>query len=132
MQVSKIPGVGRHKIGGVVRNSFNSANPSSHSVVHRNFSLFFKHLKNGNARSTNLHMKRDKEATLPLSRCTYFTLLRLHIWMIALHFSKLASIPRLVSIQPKNLSACIPNEHFSVFSLRSNPLMVLKVSFRSF
>jgi len=37
----------------------------------------------------------------------------LHISMMALHFSGLASMPRWVNIKPKNLPRSTPNTHLS-------------------
>jgi len=51
----------------------------------------------------NLGRKRDMAVRRPMRHCTFLTLLGLHISMMALHFSGLASMPRCVSMKPRNL-----------------------------
>jgi len=45
----------------------------------------------------------DNVVNRPISFCTYFIFRELLISMIALHFPGLASMPRCVSMNPKNL-----------------------------
>jgi len=63
--------------------------------------------------SASLGRKREMAVKRPMRRCTSLTLVGLHISMIALHFSGLTSIPRWVSINPRNLSRSTPNTHLS-------------------
>jgi len=53
----------------------------------------------------------------PIKRWTSLTLVGLRISMIA-HFSGLTSMPRCVSMKPRNLSLSMPKTHFSRLSLR--------------
>jgi len=53
--------------------------------------------------SANLGRKREMAVSWLMRRCSSLTLLGLHISMIALHFSRLPSMLRCVSMKSKNL-----------------------------
>jgi len=63
--------------------------------------------------SASLGRKWEMAVRRPMRRCTSLTLVGLRISMIALHFSGLASIPRWVSMNPRNLPRSTPNTHLS-------------------
>jgi len=63
--------------------------------------------------SASLGRKREMAVRRPMRRCTSLMLVVLRISMIALHFSGLASIPRWVSMNPRNLSRSMLNTHLS-------------------
>lgn len=65
--------------------------------------------------SANLGINRDKDVRRPTSRCTSFKFWGLLISNTALHLSELASIPRAVSMKPKNLPADTPKVHLAGF-----------------
>jgi len=60
----------------------------------------------------------DMAVRLPTRRCTSLTLVGLHISIMALHFSGLASISCCVSMKPKHFPLSTVKTHFSGLSLR--------------
>jgi len=63
--------------------------------------------------SASLERKREMAVRRPVRRCTSLTLVGLHVSMITLHFSGLASIPRWVSMNLRNLPRSTLNTHLS-------------------
>jgi len=63
--------------------------------------------------SASLGRKREMAVRRPMRCCTSLTLVGLHISMIALHFSGLASMSRWVSMNPRNLPRSTLNTHLS-------------------
>jgi len=90
----------------------------SQSSVQDNFADFLRGWIMGWICSANFGRNMDMAVRQPIRRWTSLTLLELHISMMALHFSGLASIPRCVSMKPKNLPPSTPNTHFLGLSLR--------------
>jgi len=62
--------------------------------------------------SANLGRKQEMAVSRPMRRCTSLTLLGFCISIIALHFSGLASMPRWVSMNQRNLPRSTPKTHF--------------------
>ena len=88
-------------------------NISSQSSFHVNLVDFLSSCMMDWVCSASLGRKREMAVRRPLRRCTSLTLVELRISMIALHFSGLASIPRWVSMNPRNLLRSTPNTHLS-------------------
>jgi len=65
----------------------------------------------GSICSASLGRKREMAVRRPMRCCTSLTLVGLLISMIVLNFSGLASIPRWVSMNPRNLPRSTPNTH---------------------
>jgi len=63
--------------------------------------------------SANLGRKREMVVRQPIRRWTSLTLVGLRISMMALHFLGLASMPRSVSMNLRNLPRSTPNTHLS-------------------
>ena len=61
----------------------------------------------------NLGRKREIAVRRPMRRWTSLMVVVLCISIIALHFSGLASIPRWVNMNPRNLPRSTPNTHLS-------------------
>jgi len=61
----------------------------------------------------NLGRKWEMAVSRPMRHYTSLTLLGLRISIIALHFLGLASMPRCVSMNPRNLPRSTPKTHFS-------------------
>ena len=85
----------------------------SQSSFHVNLVDFLSSYMMGWVCSANLGRKREMAVSRPMRRCTSLTLVGLHISMIALHFSGLASMPRWVGMNPRNLPRSTPNTHLS-------------------
>lgn len=106
------PSVNLDSIGGLERNSLSLENASSHSSVQSRPLLFFIVVKNG------LHLLVDRDRKLlrvvacPVRLCISFLVLGYLIYMVALIKSRLASIPRLVTILPKNFPNDTPKVHW--------------------
>jgi len=62
--------------------------------------------------SANFGKKWEMTVRRPIRRWTSLTLVGLHISMIALHFSGLASMSRWVSMNPRNLPRSTPTRIF--------------------
>ena len=64
----------------------------------------------------NFDKNQDNGMIFPVSCCMSLTVFGLFISMIALHLSGLASIPLIVSMNPKIFPSCTPNEHSFKFN----------------
>jgi len=95
-----------------------------------NLADFFSSLIIGLVLSANLGRKREIAVNLPTRRCTSLTFVGLLMLIIAWHFSGLASIPRCVSMNPRNLPPSTPKVHFSGLSLMLYARRALKTSAR--
>jgi len=72
----------------------------------------------GRVCSANLGRNLDMAVRRPTRRCTSLTLVGLHISIIALHYLRLASIPRCVSMKPRNFQLSTSKIHFLGLSVR--------------
>ena len=93
-------------------------NICSQSSFHVNLADFLSSCMMGWICSASLGRKWEMVVRRPTRRCTFFTLVVLRISMIALHFSGLDSIPRCVSMNPRNLPQSTPNMDLSGFRRR--------------
>ena len=84
---------------------------SAASVVHSNLSCRFRSLKKGNPRSPSLDKNRFKAAMQPVSLWTSMMVAGASITMIALIFSGLALIPRLLMMNPSSFPEGTPKTH---------------------
>ena len=83
----------------------------SQSSFHVNLADFLSNYMMGWVCSANLGRKREMTVRRPMRRCTSLKLVGLRISIIAFHFSGLASMPRWVSMNLRNLSQSTPNTH---------------------
>jgi hypothetical protein len=81
--------------------------------------------------SPSLDMNLLRAAIHPVSLCTFFCDRAASILMIASIFSRLASIPRWLTINPSNFSAGTPKTHFSGLSFHRYRRRLLKTSCKS-
>ena len=93
---------------------FSFWNICSQSSFHVNLADFLSSCRMGWVCSASLGRKRE----MVVMRCTSLMLVELHILMIALHFSELASMPHWVSMNPRNLPRSTPKMHLSVLRRR--------------
>jgi len=80
-------------MGGLVKYYFNLEKAYSHSVVQMNLLFLWRHWKYGYHCSPLAERNRDKGATLPVSRCTSFTLVGLLMLIMVTHLFGLTSMP---------------------------------------
>ena len=88
---------------------FSSA--SAAYVVHSNLSCHFRSLKKGNPHSPSLDKNRFKAAMPPVSFWTSLIVAGASMAMMALIFSRLASIPRLLMMNPSSFPEGMPKTH---------------------
>ena len=88
---------------------FSSA--SAASVVHSNLSCRFRSLKKGKPHSPSLDKNRFKVAMQPVSFYTSLIVAGTSMAMMALIFSGLASIPRLLMMNPSSFPEGTPKTH---------------------
>jgi len=105
------------RIEGVVSYCFKVLKFCSQVSSQTNLADFFSSLIIGLVLSANLGRKREMVVNLPTSRCTSLTFVGLLMSIIAWHFSGFVSIPRCVSMKPRNLPPSTPKVHFSGLSL---------------
>jgi len=104
---------GLWRIGGEVRVVFSSCKICSQSSVQVNWVDFFRSWTMGWVCSASLGRKREMAVRRPMRRWTSLMVAGLRISIIALHFLGLASMPRWVNINPRNLPPSTPNTHLS-------------------
>jgi len=68
--------------------------------------------------SASVGRNLDMAVRQPTNHCTSLMFVGLRMSMIGLHFSGFASIPRCVSMNPKNFPLLTPNTHLSRFNQR--------------
>ena len=90
----------------------------SHSSFQENFANFLSSWIMGWVCSASFERNLDMAVRQPIRRWTSLILLGLHISMIAVHFSRFASMSRCVSMKPKNFQWSTPKTHFSGLSMR--------------
>ena len=93
-------------------------NICSQSPFHVNLADFLSSCMMGWVCSASLGRKREMAVRRPMRHCTSLMLVGLCISMITLHFTGLASIPRWVNMNPRNLPWSTPNTHLSVLRRR--------------
>jgi len=96
-----------------VRLVFSFWNICSQSSFHVNLADFLSSCMMDWVCSASLGRKREMVVRCPMKRCTALTLVGLRISMIALHFLGLASMPRWVSMNLRNLPRLTPKTHLS-------------------
>jgi len=122
---------GLARTGGVVSSCFKVLKFCSQVSSQTNLVDFFRSLIIGLVLSANLGRKREMAVSLPTSRYTSLMFVGLLISIIVWHFSGLASIPRCVSMKPRNFPSSTLNVHFSGLSLMLYVCSALKTSARS-
>jgi len=104
---------GRLIIGVLLIITFICWNASSHRSSHLFTVCFFVILRISLILYVNLGKKRASDIKWPTNRWISLRFLGLLISAMAVHLSGLASIPRAVSIKPRNFPIGTPNTHFS-------------------
>ena len=104
---------GLWRIGGEVMVVFSFLNICSQSSVHVNRVDFFRSWTMGWVCSASLGKKREMAMRRSMRRWTSLMVVGLRISIIALHFLGLASMPRWVNINLRNLPRSTPNTHLS-------------------
>ena len=110
------PLIGAVSTGGVERKAFSSSSALCASSVHLNVSSFLRSLKNGRPRSPSHEMNLPSAAMQPVSFCTCFWEVSGCMLVMAVIFSGLASMPRLLTMKPSSLPDGTLNMHFSWLS----------------
>lgn len=114
------------------RNLFKSSQARLHSSSQRKvFTVALRALKNGKHRSADLEINLPKAAIHPSSLCTSLTQRGSNKFFMTLIFSRFASIPHSVIMNPRNFPDLTPKVHFIRFSFKSNFHKVSKVSSKS-
>ena len=108
------PASGLDRIGGVDMCFFIAYNAASHSSVHSNFLFPRSKLKKGTNLSVDFEMNLLSAAILPVRLCTSLCFLGEGMSISALILSGLASMPRALTINPKNFPEDTPKEHLRV------------------
>jgi len=85
----------------------------SQSSVHVNLADFLRSWIVGWVCSASLGSKREMAVRRPMRHWTSLMLVGLRISIITLHISGLTSMPRWVSMKPRNLPRSTPNTHLS-------------------
>jgi len=91
------------RIGGDVREVLRFWKPCSHSTFQENFADFLSSWMMGWVCSASFGRNLEMAVKWPIRRWTSLILLGLRISIIAVHFSRFASMSRCVSIKPRNL-----------------------------
>ena len=89
--------------------TFSSA--SAASVVHSNLSCHLRSLKKGRPRSPSLDKNQFKAAMQPVSFWMSLIVAWASMAMISLIFSRLALIPRLLTMNPSSFPEGTPKTH---------------------
>lgn len=110
------PSLGVYSNGSWARYSFNYPNASSHSAVHSIFLPFPIIWKKEWHLSVVLEMNRFRATSFPVRLYTSLISRGDLIYVIAHIFFGLASIPRWLTMNPKNFPEHTPNAHFSGLS----------------
>ena len=106
--------MGLTRMGGELKNVFNAENASSHFVSH--WKAFFKTWKKDRHLSLSLDTNRLKATILPIRRWTSFIPDGGGMSSIAFILFGFASIPRWLTMKPRNFSADTPKAHLAGFS----------------
>jgi len=101
------------RIGGEVRVVLCFWKICSQSSVHVNRVDFFRSWTMGWVCSASLGRKQEMAVRWPMRRWTSLMVVGLRISIMTLHFSGLASMPRWVNINPRNLPRSTPNTYLS-------------------
>lgn len=125
------PTMGLDSTGGFAKCDFSCWKACSHSSVHSNFLLPRRRLKNGMHLSVARHINLLSAATRPIKLCTSLCLRGEGMSIKALIFAGLASMPRALTINPKNFPDTTPKVHFRGFNFKLYHLKVANISSRS-
>ena len=118
-------------MGGRDRYSFNCWKARTHSSIHSNPFHLFSNWKKGLHLSAYREMNRFNAAFIPIS---FWTSLGFHSGcksLITLIWSRLTSIPKCVTMYPKNFPNPTPKEHLEALRRSLCLLNILKISLRS-
>ena len=103
-------------------------NTYSHLSFHKNLLLPFNESNKGRHLFVALEMSLLRAATLLVRLCTSLVLPKDCISIKAYIFPKLASMPRCLTINPRNFPKAMPNAHLRGFSFIRYVLRILNVS----
>ena len=113
-RVRSSPSTGLTRRGGELRYVFNAENSSSHFVSH--LKAFFRTWKKGWHLSLALDKNRLKAVILPVRRYTSFIPEGDGMSSTAFILFGFASIPRWLTMKPRNFPANTPKAHLAGFS----------------
>lgn len=99
------------RICGNVRNNLILEKASSHSLVHSNFSFFFRATKKRKALSSAQERKQDKVVRQSVICWTSLTLAGLLMLMMAWNLSRFASTALFVNMKLRNFPTCTLKKH---------------------
>ena len=114
-----------------MRNSLSSWNALEASSFHSNLSDFLRSLNKGRPLSPSRLMNLLKAVMHPISFIRSFSLLGGFMYLIALTFVGLASMPRLLTMKPSSFPDGTLNTHLVGLSFHLNFLRFSNVSERS-
>ena len=114
----------------LLRYFLSDLNACSHLSSHKNLLLPFNESKKGRHLLVTLEINLLRTAILQVKLWTSFVLLEDRMLIRAYIFLGLASIPRWLTIKPRNFSEATLNTHFSGFSFIRYFLKTTKVSKR--
>ena len=119
------------RTGGVVRKSLSCWKATAASSFHSNLSDLLRSLKKGRPLSPSRLMNLLKAAMHPVSFIGSFLLLGGFMYLMALTFMGLASMPRLLTMKPSSFPDGTPNTHLVGLNFHLNFLRFSNVSERS-
>lgn len=95
------------------------------SSIYSKFGTFLKFLNNGKHFSIDFDMNLLSAIILPVNLCTFRTHDGMSISNIAYAFCRLGSIPRLLTMYPRNFPLVIKKAHFVGFNFILYPLSTM-------
>ena len=125
------PAIGLDSIGGFFKCVFSCWKACSHSSIHSDFLLPRRMLKKGMHLSVARDINLFSAATQPVRLCTSLCLRGEGMFIKALILAGLASIPRALTMNPRNFPNATPKVHFKGFRFMQYRLRVTKTSSRS-
>jgi len=108
-----------------------AVNGSSHLASHLNTSAFHSSFRIGRILSVSQRRHLERDVSRPMSFCTSFKFCGLLMATMVAYLSRLASMPRSVSMKPKNFLPPTPKTHLARFNLMLNLRKLENVSSRS-
>ena len=125
------PGIGVVRTGGDWRCCLRSSRATTASCDHSNLSCFFSNLEKGRPLSPSFERNLFRAAMHPVSFWTSLIEDGVSMFMMALIFSKFASIPLWLIMKPSSFPDGTPKKHLVRFNFHLKLRKMLKVSSRS-
>ena len=130
--IRDLPASGFARISDYDKWAFKAWNAASYSSVHSNFFSPFSRLKKGIHLYVDLEMNRLRAAILLVRHCTFLCFFRDGMSISAQILAGFVSIPRALTMNPKNFRDATLKEHFWGFSHMLYFLRTAKHSLRTF